>query len=154
MEIKLVICFSFVIPTINFQWLKILLVTLVFFIVEYKFLKQFVKLLMIKYTYLLILRCIVMYFDVYLNIRDYTENWSREIFVIDSMLKTNPWMYKCIYLDVYFKFEKDNNQSVRATERKNTQSVRSLYFWTAVYCCLLGNCIDDLNLILKWSCLI
>ena len=83
---------------------------------------------MIKYTYLLILRCIVMYFDVYLNIRDYTENWSREIFVIDSMLKTNPWMYKCIYLDVYFKFEKDNNQSVRATERKNTQSVRSLYF--------------------------
>ena len=24
----------------------------------------------------------------------YTENWSREIFVIDSVLKTNPWSYK------------------------------------------------------------
>ena len=23
----------------------------------------------------------------------YTENWSREIFVIDSVLKTNPWTY-------------------------------------------------------------
>ena len=54
MEIKLIICFSCVIPTINFQWLKILLVTLLFFIVEYIFLKQFVKLLMVKYTYLLI----------------------------------------------------------------------------------------------------
>ena len=24
----------------------------------------------------------------------YTENWSREIFIIDSVLKTNPWTYK------------------------------------------------------------
>ena len=54
MEIKLIICFSCVIPTINFQRLKILLVTLLFFIVEYIFLKQFVKLLMVKYTYLLL----------------------------------------------------------------------------------------------------
>ena len=23
-----------------------------------------------------------------------TENWSREIFIIDSVLKTNPWTYK------------------------------------------------------------
>ena len=23
-----------------------------------------------------------------------TENWSREIFIIDSALKTNPWTYK------------------------------------------------------------
>ena len=53
MEIKLIVCFSCVIPTINFQRLKILLVTLLFFIVEYIFLKQFVKLLMVKYTYLL-----------------------------------------------------------------------------------------------------
>ena len=22
---------------------------------------------------------------------DYTKNWSREIFIIDSVLKTNPW---------------------------------------------------------------
>ena len=47
------ISFSCVIPTINFQRLKILLVTLLFFIVEYIFLKQFVKLLMVRYTYLL-----------------------------------------------------------------------------------------------------
>ena len=26
--------------------------------------------------------------------KDYTNNWSREIFVIDSVLKTNPWTYK------------------------------------------------------------
>ena len=24
----------------------------------------------------------------------YTENWSREIFIINSVLKTNPWTYK------------------------------------------------------------
>ena len=24
----------------------------------------------------------------------YTENWSRDIFIIDSVLKTNPWTYK------------------------------------------------------------
>ena len=52
MEIKLIICFSCVIPTINFQRLKILLVTLLCFVVEYIFLKQFVKLLMLKCTYL------------------------------------------------------------------------------------------------------
>ena len=23
-----------------------------------------------------------------------TENWSREIFIVDSVLKTNPWTYK------------------------------------------------------------
>ena len=53
MEIKLIICSSCVIPTITFQRLKILLVTLSFFIVEYIFLKQFVKLLMVKCPYLL-----------------------------------------------------------------------------------------------------
>ena len=26
--------------------------------------------------------------------KGYTENWSREIFLIDSVLKTNPWNYK------------------------------------------------------------
>ena len=38
---------------INFRQLKILLVTLLFFIVDYIFLKQFVKLLMVKCTYIL-----------------------------------------------------------------------------------------------------
>ena len=26
--------------------------------------------------------------------KGYTENWSREIFIIDSILKTNTWTYK------------------------------------------------------------
>ena len=26
--------------------------------------------------------------------RGYIENWSREIFIIDSVLKTYPWTYK------------------------------------------------------------
>ena len=26
--------------------------------------------------------------------KGYTENWSREIFIIHSVLKTNPWTYK------------------------------------------------------------
>ena len=26
--------------------------------------------------------------------KGYTENWSMEIFIIDSVLKTNPWAYK------------------------------------------------------------
>ena len=30
----------------------------------------------------------------YKNIFSKGENWSREIFVIDSVLKTNPWTYK------------------------------------------------------------
>ena len=25
--------------------------------------------------------------------KSYTENWSREIFIIDSVLKINPWTY-------------------------------------------------------------
>ena len=27
--------------------------------------------------------------------KGYNENRSREIFIIDSVLKTNPWTYKC-----------------------------------------------------------
>ena len=30
----------------------------------------------------------------YKNIFSYTKNWSRKIFIIDSVLKTNPWTYK------------------------------------------------------------
>ena len=26
--------------------------------------------------------------------KGYTENWSKEIFIIDSILKTNPWTYQ------------------------------------------------------------
>ena len=26
--------------------------------------------------------------------KGYTENWLREIFIIDSAFKTNPWTYK------------------------------------------------------------
>ena len=26
--------------------------------------------------------------------KGYTKNWLREIFIIDSVLKTNPWTYK------------------------------------------------------------
>ena len=26
--------------------------------------------------------------------KSYVENWSREIFIFDSVLKTNPWTYK------------------------------------------------------------
>ena len=26
--------------------------------------------------------------------KGYTDNWSREIFIIDSMMKTNPWIYR------------------------------------------------------------
>ena len=26
--------------------------------------------------------------------KGYTENWSREVFIIDSVLKTNPWAYE------------------------------------------------------------
>ena len=31
--------------------------------------------------------------------KGYTENWSREIFIIDSVLKTNPWTSKIKYLN-------------------------------------------------------
>ena len=35
--------------------------------------------------------------------KGYTENWSREIFIIDSVLKTNPWLIK-------FKLRKNNRK--------------------------------------------
>ena len=53
METKLINYFSCVIPTINFQRLRILLVSLLFIIVKCIFLKQCVKLLVVKYTDLL-----------------------------------------------------------------------------------------------------
>ena len=31
--------------------------------------------------------------------KGYTENWSREIFIIDSVLKANPWTYQIKYLN-------------------------------------------------------
>ena len=30
--------------------------------------------------------------------KGYTKSWQREIFIIDSVLKTNPWTYKIIDL--------------------------------------------------------
>ena len=38
---------------------------------------------------------------MYKNIfsKAYSENWSREIFIIDSVLKTNPWIWKIKYLN-------------------------------------------------------
>ena len=30
---------------------------------------------------------------------EYTKNWSREIFIIDSVLKTNSWAYKLAYFN-------------------------------------------------------
>ena len=32
--------------------------------------------------------------------KGYTENWSREIFIIDSVVKTSPSTYKIKYLNV------------------------------------------------------
>ena len=31
--------------------------------------------------------------------KSYTRYWSREVFIIDSVLKTNPWVYKIKDLD-------------------------------------------------------
>ena len=38
--------------------------------------------------------------------KDYTKNWSRGMFVIDSVLKTNPWTYKIKDLN------KENNRKL------------------------------------------
>ena len=32
----------------------------------------------------------------------YTENWSREIFITDSVLKTNPWTYQINLLLIFY----------------------------------------------------
>ena len=37
--------------------------------------------------------------------KGYLENWPKEIFLIDSVLKTNPWMYK-----IRFKQRKNNRK--------------------------------------------
>ena len=31
--------------------------------------------------------------------KGYTGNWLREIFIVDSVLKTNPWTYKLLDLN-------------------------------------------------------
>ena len=31
--------------------------------------------------------------------KGYIENWLREIFIVDSVLKTNPWTYKLLDLN-------------------------------------------------------
>ena len=41
--------------------------------------------------------------------KDYTENWSREIFIIDSVLKNNPWSYEIKDLNG----EKNNRKFLR-----------------------------------------
>ena len=40
--------------------------------------------------------------------KGYTKNWSREIFIIDSVLKTNPWTYKI--KDLNREQIKENNE--------------------------------------------
>ena len=50
---------------------------------------------------------IIKYKNVF--IKDYTENWSREIFIIDSVLKTNPWSYEIKDLNE----EKNNRKFLR-----------------------------------------
>ena len=42
------------------------------------------------------LKLVIVRIARYKNIfsKGYTEYWSTEIFVIDSLLKSNPWMYK------------------------------------------------------------
>ena len=32
--------------------------------------------------------------NIYFFRKGYNESWSKEIFIIDSVLKTNPWTYK------------------------------------------------------------
>ena len=32
--------------------------------------------------------------------KGYTENWSREIFIRDSILEANPWIYKIKHLNL------------------------------------------------------
>ena len=42
------------------------------------------------------LKLVIVRITRYKNIfsKGYTEYWSTDIFVIDSLLKSNPWMYK------------------------------------------------------------
>ena len=40
-----------------------------------------------------------MYKNIFSN--NYTEKWSKEIFLFDSVLKTNPWTYKIKGLNKY-----------------------------------------------------
>ena len=48
--------------------------------------------------------------------KGYTENWAREIFIIDSVLKTNLWAYK-------IKFKRRKTKKNRFKRRKNIGSL-------------------------------
>ena len=59
---------------------------------------------------------IMKYENIFIKV--YTESWSREIFVIDSVLKTNPWTYKIKDL---------NGGTYKIKDLKGDEIIGSLY---------------------------
>ena len=41
--------------------------------------------------------------------KGYTKNWSKETFVINTMLKTNPWAYKTDLINIVIRFKQRKN---------------------------------------------
>ena len=41
--------------------------------------------------------------------KGYTKKWSKEIFVINTVLKTNPWTYKTDLINILIRFKHRKN---------------------------------------------
>ena len=139
METQLINCCSCVIPTINFQWLKILLVSLLFFIVKYISLKQFVKLLMVKYTYLLIkyfcgdaFRELTLFSSLNFQIAIVKRNisvFNKQLLIRWMFLLVNEAWIFC-YVELYHATSIQTDNTWHVIGKKYLLAQWNLLFWT------------------------
>ena len=61
--------------------------------------------------------------------KSYTENWSREAFIIDSVLKANPWTYKIKDLNGEKIIRSFYDKKIVAKYIKNKLLFRTRQFW-------------------------
>ena len=61
--------------------------------------------------------------------KSYTENWSREAFIIDSVLKANPWTYKIKDLNGEKIIRIFYDKKIVAKYIKNKLLFRTRQFW-------------------------
>ena len=61
--------------------------------------------------------------------KSYTENWTREAFIIDSVLKANPWTYKIKDLNGEKIIRSFYDKKIVAKYIKNKLLFRTRQFW-------------------------
>ena len=127
------------ISTINFQQLKLLLASYslaCFFIVEYIFLKQFVKLLMVKYTYLLTFEIII---EIRENCRQITITFvTLNRFFSVKQTPSSPFVTDNIKMDGIII---QTSLHCGTSTKKCNQAITQATLWSRAHKKQLGICI-------------